>query len=67
MSYNNEVDTKEIINALLPSKKIALPKVINKEIKFYYITETNYEKTHNCWKLENEQNRCGSNRAYQRA
>lgn len=37
MSYNNEVDTKEIINALLPSKKIALPKVINKEIKFYYI------------------------------
>ena len=36
MSYNNEVDTKEIINALLPSKKIALPKVINKEIKFYY-------------------------------
>lgn len=37
MSYNNEVDTKEIINALLPSKKIALPKVIDKEIKFYYI------------------------------
>ena len=37
MSNNNEVDTKEIINALLPSKKIALPKVINKEIKFYYI------------------------------
>ena len=37
MSNNNEVDTKEIINSLLPSKKIALPKVIDKEIKFYYI------------------------------
>ena len=37
MSYNNEVDTISIINSLLPSKKIALPKVIDKEIKFFYI------------------------------
>jgi len=42
MDFKSEVSTKEIIeDALLKGKRVAIPKVVNDEIEFYYINSIN--------------------------
>lgn len=45
LSFNDEVDTQPIINLFLKSKKIAVPKITDSEMEFYYITsKTKFQK-----------------------
>lgn len=49
VSYNNEVDTLNIIDTLLKNKKVAVPKIENDKMNFYYInslTDLKYGKYH---------------------
>jgi len=41
VSFNNEVDTIELINKLINRKKIAVPKIENNEMSFYIISSLN--------------------------
>lgn len=41
---NNEVDTIKIINYFLPTKNIAIPKVIGNDMKFCYIKDLTHLK-----------------------
>ena len=40
LSFSDEVDTQPIINFYLNSKKIAVPKITDSEMEFYYINQT---------------------------
>ena len=41
VSYNNEVDTLKIINYFIDKKKIAVPRIDNNIMNFYYINSIN--------------------------
>ena len=45
LSFNDEVDTQPIINHFIKSKKIAVPKITDSKMEFYYITpKTKFQK-----------------------
>ncbi len=41
VSYNDEIDTLDLINELLKSKIVAVPKIENNEMNFYIISSIN--------------------------